>query len=67
MSEEKTETPKVVTIDFSVEEIAEITGLFDMAVKARGLSYAPIALFLNSKFQNALKPSPDKLKETEKP
>ncbi len=55
MSEEKTES-KVITIDFSVEEIEEMTDLIDMAVKARGLSYAPIALFLNRKFQNALKP-----------
>jgi len=66
MSEEKIETPKVVRIDFSVEEIAEITGLIDMAVKARGLSYAPIALFLNNKFQSALNPSTGKPKETEK-
>ena len=63
MSEEKTENQNLISIDFSVEEIAEITGLIDMAVKARGLSYAPIALFLNNKFQNALNRAADQSKE----
>lgn len=57
---------EVVSIEFSLEEISELTGLLDLAVKARGLSYAPIALFLNNKFQSALNPSTDKPKETEK-
>ena len=56
--------PDLTPIEWTADELREIMDLLDEAVKAKGIAYAPIALYLHNKIMSVLNLKGDNTKNS---